>query len=458
MTSRVKGQEMARVFLELPSDVRFTDQHQSMSSKMHASCACARGSARRLQPRSADRGWETSDNLHNAKRDDFKALENDASIAKDLRQFLNSRFQKGSVDHDLQNTIRDNLYLRTVPVTTRLPRDGEVNGVDYTFLTPDEFMTLERSGNLLESGIYEAKTASDYSNGHAIGPAVLLPTTYLRNYNVIEIVSTAVAVKETGRLRNFLVNDDSVAIEIEPFLIQFQSDAPLAPFLNEALMSIMKSLMKRFVKSDKLDAARSLLELDIFNETNLLNAKHVDLGYATREAIRKTKGVTEKEILLFRQDCKTCLQKLCAKLFERSPLKYKLTKAISFLDPGVAVLKSTRSARLKSTLEIFLANNWITGVAADLVDRQFNIKAIGGIEKVDITKSLIHSVRNARSRYKDSLEQKMKDKQNGEKQKGDRKRAAIMQKELQAKKQKILAEAQKQADILQEEIESLKKK
>nr|CAD7568181.1 unnamed protein product [Timema californicum] len=242
---------------------------------------------------------------------------------------------------------------------------------------------------------------------------------------VTEIVSTAVAVKEAGRLRNFLVNDDSVAIMVEPFLIQFQSDAPLAPFLYEALISLMKSLMKRFVKSDKLDSARSLLELGIFNETNLLNAKYVDLGYATREAIRKTKGVSEKEILLFRQDCKTCLQKLCAKLLERSPLKYKLTKAISFLDPAVAVLKSTRSERLKSTLEIVLANNWITGVAADLVDRQFNIKAIGGIEKVDITKSLIHSVRNARSRYKDSLEQKMKDKQNGEKQEGDRKRAAV---------------------------------
>ncbi|XP_046984274.1 membrane-associated guanylate kinase, WW and PDZ domain-containing protein 1 [Schistocerca americana] len=78
-----------------------------------------------------------------------------ASITKDLRQFLNTRFQKGSVDHDLQNTIRDNLYLRTVPVTTRVPRDGEVNGVDYTFLSAEEFMELERSGNLLESGIYE---------------------------------------------------------------------------------------------------------------------------------------------------------------------------------------------------------------------------------------------------------------------------------------------------------------
>ncbi|XP_059469731.1 membrane-associated guanylate kinase, WW and PDZ domain-containing protein 1-like isoform X5 [Neocloeon triangulifer] len=78
-----------------------------------------------------------------------------SEITKDLRQFLNTRFQKGSADHELQNTIRDNLYLRTVPVTTRTAREGEVNGVDYTFLSLDEFVALERQGNLLESGIYE---------------------------------------------------------------------------------------------------------------------------------------------------------------------------------------------------------------------------------------------------------------------------------------------------------------
>ncbi|KAG1659665.1 Membrane-associated guanylate kinase, WW and PDZ domain-containing protein 2 [Nymphon striatum] len=77
------------------------------------------------------------------------------AVTKDLRQYLNARYQKGSIDHDLQNTIRDNLYLRTVPCTTRSPRPGEVNGVDYTFLTAEEFAALERSGNLLESGIYE---------------------------------------------------------------------------------------------------------------------------------------------------------------------------------------------------------------------------------------------------------------------------------------------------------------
>ncbi|XP_039298140.1 membrane-associated guanylate kinase, WW and PDZ domain-containing protein 2 [Nilaparvata lugens] len=76
-------------------------------------------------------------------------------LTRDLCQFLNSRFLKGSVDHDLQNTIRDNLYLRTVPVTTREPREGEVNGVDYTFLTLEQFQQLVASGSLLESGIYE---------------------------------------------------------------------------------------------------------------------------------------------------------------------------------------------------------------------------------------------------------------------------------------------------------------
>lgn len=40
-------------------------------------------------------------------------------------------------------------------MTTREPREGEVNGLDYTFLTSEEFMVLEQSGNLLESGIYE---------------------------------------------------------------------------------------------------------------------------------------------------------------------------------------------------------------------------------------------------------------------------------------------------------------
>ncbi|XP_067915327.1 membrane-associated guanylate kinase, WW and PDZ domain-containing protein 2a isoform X17 [Heterodontus francisci] len=85
----------------------------------------------------------------------LKCVKQGGTVDKDLRHYLNLRFQKGSVDHELQQIIRDNLYLRTVPCTTRPPKEGEVPGVDYNFVTVEEFMELEKSGSLLESGTYE---------------------------------------------------------------------------------------------------------------------------------------------------------------------------------------------------------------------------------------------------------------------------------------------------------------
>ncbi|ETE67048.1 Membrane-associated guanylate kinase, WW and PDZ domain-containing protein 3, partial [Ophiophagus hannah] len=42
-------------------------------------------------------------------------MRNGKVINKDLRHYLSLQFQKGSVDHKLQQVIRDNLYLRTIP-------------------------------------------------------------------------------------------------------------------------------------------------------------------------------------------------------------------------------------------------------------------------------------------------------------------------------------------------------
>ncbi|KAM9634186.1 membrane-associated guanylate kinase, WW and PDZ domain-containing protein 2 isoform 2-T2 [Morphnus guianensis] len=101
----------------------------------------------------------------------LKCVKQGGVVDKDLRHYLNLRFQKGSVDHELQQIIRDNLYLRTVPLqkcrwsstqftkspggTTRPHKEGEVPGVDYIFITVEDFMELEKSGALLESGTYE---------------------------------------------------------------------------------------------------------------------------------------------------------------------------------------------------------------------------------------------------------------------------------------------------------------
>ncbi|XP_071377936.1 membrane-associated guanylate kinase, WW and PDZ domain-containing protein 3a [Centroberyx affinis] len=85
----------------------------------------------------------------------LKSVKPGKVLNTDLRHYLSLQFQKGSLDHKLQQVIRDNLYLRTIPCTTRQPREGEVPGVDYNFISVGEFRVLEESGLLLESGTYD---------------------------------------------------------------------------------------------------------------------------------------------------------------------------------------------------------------------------------------------------------------------------------------------------------------
>lgn len=57
-----------------------------------------------------------------------------------------------------QSSCHSNALSHLSPAgTTRQPKEGEVPGVDYNFVTVDRFMELEKSGALLESGTYEGK-------------------------------------------------------------------------------------------------------------------------------------------------------------------------------------------------------------------------------------------------------------------------------------------------------------
>ncbi|XP_030639735.1 membrane-associated guanylate kinase, WW and PDZ domain-containing protein 1 [Chanos chanos] len=85
----------------------------------------------------------------------LKTVRQGHRLNKDLRHYLSQRFQKSSPDYDLQQTIRDNLYRHAVPCTTRPPRDSEVPGVDYNFLSVEDFLELEKCGTLLEVGTYD---------------------------------------------------------------------------------------------------------------------------------------------------------------------------------------------------------------------------------------------------------------------------------------------------------------
>uniref|UniRef100_A0A8C5H6N4 Membrane-associated guanylate kinase, WW and PDZ domain-containing protein 1 n=1 Tax=Gouania willdenowi TaxID=441366 RepID=A0A8C5H6N4_GOUWI len=85
----------------------------------------------------------------------LKTVRQGHKLNKDLKHYLSLRFQKSSPDHELQKIIRANLYRHAVPCTTRPPREGEVPGVDYNFLSVKDFHELEENGTLLEIGTYE---------------------------------------------------------------------------------------------------------------------------------------------------------------------------------------------------------------------------------------------------------------------------------------------------------------
>ena len=58
---------------------------------------------------------------------------------------------KGTV---LKEVLHSTQYVYSVSATTRLPREGEVHGVDYFFIEKKEFETLIENGGLLEYAEY----------------------------------------------------------------------------------------------------------------------------------------------------------------------------------------------------------------------------------------------------------------------------------------------------------------
>lgn len=73
------------------------------------------------------------------------------AISDDICELLADRKSSG----ELQTIIRENLYQKTVPYTTRPPREGEVDGEHYRFVSVEDFNKLLDNGDLLENGTYQ---------------------------------------------------------------------------------------------------------------------------------------------------------------------------------------------------------------------------------------------------------------------------------------------------------------
>lgn len=160
----------------------------------------------------------------------------------------------------------------------------------------------------------------------------------------------------------------SLAEKSTPFLTEFQTDAPMAPFLYTSLRSILNSVMQQIVKKEVYDNT-DLTKIDLTKKENLKTAKNIMLGFGTKSAIRSCNDFTEQDILRFRNECRECLVVFSTRMTDRSPLKFTLTKSITCFDPQKALEGAERD--VSSLLETLVKSSVITGSEADKALLQF---------------------------------------------------------------------------------------
>ncbi|CAL1672536.1 unnamed protein product [Lasius platythorax] len=304
---------------------------------------------------------------------------------------------------------------------------------------------------------------------------------------------------------------------IEPFLEKYQNDAPLAPYLYNDITSLLVDLMNIFVKKEVLEKETNIDRIDLNNNANMILSKNLKLGFAVKAELKKQKKIKEFEIKSFKDDCVTILKLICQKIIAKSPIKYKLCKGMTFCDPQLLSYSLSQALRrLEIVLEIFQEKKWIGYTECDelykefkdfcskrgalesfkqfdrlsqkldnfchgnaFVERGFSInkevivenqlakslvaqrqvydaiQALGGLDNIVIDKQMILKIRNARSLYNEGLKEAKKKSETEANENLNKRRLVAEIDDLKKKRLKIIAEKQKETDLIEEKIQEL---
>lgn len=122
--------------------------------------------------------------------------------------------ESASGKSSIERYIVDNYgYKRIISYTTREPREGEIDGVDYRFITVAQFKELQEQGFFAEVGVYNNwyyGTAKEDCTDDKI--TVLTPhgLRQLKKVNSLNILSFHIDVPRRDRLIKLLQRGDSI--------------------------------------------------------------------------------------------------------------------------------------------------------------------------------------------------------------------------------------------------------
>ena len=114
----------------------------------------------------------------------------------------------------------------------------------------------------------------------------------------------------------------STASIMEPFLLMFQADVPLPPFIVSELKTLLETLMGKFVKKKELDAANTaykIAKVDVLSIDHQVTASQADVGFTAVGTLAKRlkeEKISELKKLELRRECCMMLSTIAAKIQE----------------------------------------------------------------------------------------------------------------------------------------------
>lgn len=126
----------------------------------------------------------------------------------------------------------------------------------------------------------------------------------------------------------------SVGESFESFLKIMQVEEPLIHILYDELCKLIKSLLTRIVKPEKMQekSISRLLSLDLKNSDNILQGEKISVGFLANKEAQKLKETDRKYFYL---EAKNFIIAVIDYLLKHLPLKNVLLKNIHFLHPYV---------------------------------------------------------------------------------------------------------------------------
>jgi len=167
----------------------------------------------------------------------------------------------------------------------------------------------------------------------------------------------------------------SVASLFEPFLRKYQTADPLVVFLYEDVTNMLRSVLNRFVKKTIVEAAggnaSKLARIDLSSADTIVGNKDVDIGVAAHRALSASK-TSDRDKLEFRMSCLAFLKATASKIVERSPLRYRMVRAVSCLSPTSIVMSRTLcETRMAQLAQNLFDSNHLPAASADQLKVQF---------------------------------------------------------------------------------------